>query len=105
MATHGEPQQYSHEAPAVRRPDAIRFGTQSRRILEDLKVLGGIALARTGEAAREFRMQSSRTLGTWDLRPSEMRTRLGERMRERPLTSFFVALCVGAVLGYVLHRP
>ena len=104
MTTNANLQHLPHDAPSAGRPGEARFGAQSRRVLEDLKVLGSIALVRSRVAARELREQGARALGSGTMKHSAAREWTVGLVRAHPLKSMVVVLGLGYLLGYLLHR-
>jgi ElaB/YqjD/DUF883 family membrane-anchored ribosome-binding protein len=84
------------------------FRAQSRKVAEDVKELGGIAIGETGAAAARIgdrvRERGGELFEQGRERIYKVRDQVGGFLSERPFQTLFIALGAGALLGFLIRR-
>jgi ElaB/YqjD/DUF883 family membrane-anchored ribosome-binding protein len=72
--------------------------------MHEVQELGRVAKSSAGELASKLREKSEAALDAGRERARIARSDLEDSIRENPLKAVLIAVGVGAVLGYALHR-
>jgi ElaB/YqjD/DUF883 family membrane-anchored ribosome-binding protein len=91
-------------AESATREAASRLGEQSRKVLQDVRELGGMAAESVGAAATRLRSQGGEVLEEGKERLHKVQSELERYITAHPTKSVLLALGAGALIGLVLFR-
>ena len=77
---------------------------QSSRVLDEVKELGSTALATASEAAAQLRERGAAAVDATKQRAEEAKGQFDQVVSDNPLKSMLIALGIGAIVGFTLHR-
>lgn len=80
------------------------FGEQSSRVAEEAQELGRTALSTASEAATTLREKGRHALEAGREKAKHAKEQMDHVVAENPMKSVLIALGVGVLIGYVLHR-
>src|SRR5262249_9773547 len=92
------------EAASAAGQTGARLSEQSKKVLKDVRELGGIAAEGGGEVASRLRSQGGELLEEGKDKLASARSGLEGYITANPLKSVLVALGAGALLGLLIFR-